>query len=94
MTTKAEVVKASFGAYLNVRAAAPMTTDAGALPAPIDVIVVTLNAVHRAMFVVGEVQNQPITARHERFPQSQGRASPHQGNQRDKRAEYDGQHKP
>ena len=55
MTTETEVMKARFGADLNGSAAAAMTTDARIFTAPIDVVVMTQNAVHRAVFVVRKV---------------------------------------
>ena len=70
MTTETEVVKTRFGADLNDRAAAAMTTDARILAGPIDEVMVTLNAVHRAMFVVRKGEVQRITTAHERFTQS------------------------
>jgi len=55
MTTETEFMKARFSADLNGSAAAAMTTDARIFTAPIDVVVMTQNAVHRAVFVVREV---------------------------------------
>ena len=94
MTTETEVVKARFGADLNGSAAAAMTTDARIGTAPIDEVVMTLNAVHRAMFVVRKAQDQRLTTAQEWFTQGQSRATAHQCKQRDERAEYDCQHDP
>ncbi len=57
MTTETEVMKAGFGPDLNGRAAAAMTTDARPLTAPIEVVVMTQDTVHRAVFVVRKVQD-------------------------------------
>ena len=57
MTTETEVVEARFGADPNGSAGAAMTTDARILAGPIDEVMVTLNAVHRAMFVVRKAQD-------------------------------------
>ena len=94
MTTETEVVKARLGADSNLSAAAAMTTDARVSAALIGEVVMTFNAVHRAMFVVRKVQDQSVTAAQERFAQSQSRASAHQRKQRDERAEDDSQHEP
>ena len=78
MTTEAEVVKARFGAHPNGSAGATMTTDARILAGSVDEVVMTLNAVHRAMFVVRKPEGQRLTTTQERFAQGQGRPSPHQ----------------
>jgi hypothetical protein len=83
MATETEVVKACFGSDLNGRAAATMAIDARPLTAPIEVVVMTQNAVYRAVFVVRKVYDQPLTATQERFAQSQGCRSAHQWKQRD-----------
>jgi hypothetical protein len=57
MTTETEVVKARFGADPNGSAAAAMTTDARIFTAPIDEVVMTRNAVHRAVFLVRKTQD-------------------------------------
>src|SRR5215469_3522339 len=57
MTAETEVVEARFGADPDGRAAAAVTTDARICPASIDEIVMTGNAVHRAMFLVRKAQN-------------------------------------
>jgi hypothetical protein len=75
MTTETEVVKARFGADSNVSAAAAMTTDARVRTAAIGEVVMTLNAVHRAMFVMRKVEHQWLAAAQKRFTQRQGRAS-------------------
>ena len=56
MATETEVVKARFGADSNGSAAAAMTTDARIFTAPIDEVVMTRNAVHRAVFIVWKTQ--------------------------------------
>jgi hypothetical protein len=61
MTTETEVVKARFGADPNGSAAAAMTTDARIFAAPIDEVVMTCNAVHRAVFLVRKTQDQRLT---------------------------------
>jgi len=94
MTTETEVVKARFGADPNGRAAAAMTTDARIGTAAIGEVVMTLNAVHRAMFVVRKAQGQRLTTTQERFAQGQSRATAQQCKQRDERAEDDCQHEP
>ena len=57
MTTETEVVKARFGADPNGGAAAAMTTDARIFTAPIDEVVMTRDAVHRAMLLVRKAQH-------------------------------------
>ena len=94
MTTETEVVKARFGAGPNGSAAAAMTTDARIFTAAIGEVVMTLNAVHRAMFVVRKAQGQRLTTAQERFTQGQSCATAHQCKQRDERAEDDCQHEP
>ena len=69
MTTETEVVKTRFGADLNDRAAAAMTTDARILAALIGEVVMTLNTVHRAMFVVRKAEDQWLATAHEGFTQ-------------------------
>lgn len=75
MTTETEVVKARLGADLNGRAAAAMTTDARIVAAAIVEVVMALNAVHRAMFVVREPKDQRFTTTQERFTQGQSCAT-------------------
>ena len=94
MTTETEVVKARFGADSNGSAAAAMTTDARIGTAPIGEVVMTLNTVHRAMFVVRKVEDQRLATAQERLTQGQNRATAHQCKQRDERAEHDCQHQP
>ncbi len=94
MTTETEVVKARFGTDPNVSAAAAMTTDARVFTAPIEEVVMTLNAVYRAMFVVRKAQGQRFTTAHERFTHGRSRGTARQCEQRDERAEYDCQHEP
>lgn len=94
MTSETEIVKARLGAHPNGGAVAAVTTDARLLTAPIDVVVMTLNAVHCTVFVVREVQGQPLTAAQERLAQSQGGAIGQQCKQHNDRAEDHGQHKP
>ena len=52
------------------------------------------DTVHRAVLVVGKVQDQALVAMQERFAQSQGCRSARQRKQRDERAQYDGEHEP
>jgi len=94
MTTETEVVKARFSADPNGSAAAAMTTDARIGTAPIDEVVMTLNAVHFAMFVMRKAQHQRLTTPQERFTQGQSRATAQQCSQRAERAEDDCQHEP
>jgi hypothetical protein len=94
MTTETEVVKARFDTDPNISAAAPMTTDARIVTRAIREVVMTLNAVDRAMFVVREVEDQPLATAQERFTQSQSRAIAHQRKQRDERSEDDCQEEP
>jgi len=82
MTTKTEVMKARFGAGPNGSAAAAMTTDARIFTAAIGEVVMTLNAIHRAMFVVRKAQGQRLTTAQDRFTQGQSRATAHQCKQR------------
>ena len=92
MTAETEVVKARFRADADRGAVAAMTTDARVGTAPIGKVVMTLNAVHLAMFVVGKAQHQWLTTAQERFTQRQGGAGTHQCHQRDERAQDDCQH--
>ena len=94
MTSETEVVKACFGADADVCTIAAMTTDTRVGTAPIDEIVMTSNAVHRAMFVVGKAEDQRLTTAQERFAQRQSRASAQQCKQRDQGACDNGQHEP
>ena len=94
MATETEIVKARFGADTNVSAAASMTADARARSASIGEVVMTLNAVHLAMFFVGKAQEQRLTTPHERFTEAESRATPHQCKQCNERAEDDCQHGP
>jgi hypothetical protein len=94
MTTETEVVKARFDTDPNISAAAPMTTDARIVTRAIREVVMTLNAVDRAMFVVREVEDQRLATAQERFTQSQSRAIAHQRKQRDERSEDDCQEEP
>ena len=92
MTTETEVVKTRFGADLNDRAAAAMTTDARILAALIGEVVMALNTVHRAMLVVGKAQNQGISTPHEWLTQRQCCAAAQHCQQGNERDEDDGQH--
>ena len=74
MTTEAEVVKARFGADPNGSTAAAMTTDARICTAPIDEVVMTRNAVHRAVFLVRKPQDEGLISAQERFAQGQSRS--------------------
>ena len=55
MTTETEVVKACFGSDPNGRAVATMTTDARSFTAPIEVVVMAHDTIHRAVLVVRKV---------------------------------------
>ena len=94
MTSETELMKARFGADLNGGAAATMTTDARILAAQIGEVVMTLNAVHRTMFVVRKPEDQRLITTQERFTQGQSRATARQCKQRDERAECDCQQEP
>ena len=78
MTPETEGVKARFGAHPNRCARAAMTTDARIVTAPIDKVVMALNAVHAAMSVVRETQDQRRITPQERFAQSHNRTTTHQ----------------
>ena len=69
MTTEAEVMKARLGAHPNGSTAAAMTADTRVATGPVDEIVMTLNTVHRAMFVVREAQDQWLATAYEGFTQ-------------------------
>lgn len=75
MASETAVVKARFGADPNGSAMAAMTTDARILTSPIDEVVMTQDAVHRAMLVVREAQDQRFTTAQERFTQRQSRTA-------------------
>ena len=89
MTTETEVVKTRFRPDPNRRAAAAMTADAGLRAAPIDVVVMTLNALHGAVFVVGKVYGEPFSAAQERLAHRHSHATMQQSKQGDERAEDD-----
>ena len=95
MATQTEIVKARLGAGTKVRARAAVTTDARTGPASIDEVVMTQYAVHLAMFVVREVQDQRLTAANERLTERESGATVrhrhqrHQHQQRDERTEDD-----
>ena len=57
MTPETKVVKARFGTDPNGSAATAMTTDTRLGTALIGEVVMTLNTVHRAMFVVRKAQD-------------------------------------
>ena len=94
MTAETEVVKTRFGADPNVRSAAAMTTDARIGTGPIDEVVMTLNAVHLPMPVVGKAQHQWLTTPHERLAQRECRAATQQQKQRTGGAEDNCEHEP
>ena len=94
MTTETEVMKACFGADPNGCATATMTADTRVGTASIDEVVMALNAVHRAMFVVGKAQNQGLTTPQEWFAQRQCCATAQHGKQGDHRDEDHGEHEP
>ena len=77
MTTETEVVKACFDPDSNLRAAAAMTAYAGLGAALVGEVVMTQNAVHRAMFVMREVQRQALATAQERLPQRESTAGAH-----------------
>ena len=68
MTPETELVKARLGTHPN-GAAAAMTTDTRVGAGPIGEVVMTLNTVHRAMFVVREAQDQWLATAYEGFTQ-------------------------
>ena len=94
MTTETEVMKACFGADPNSSAIAAMTADTRVGTAAINEVVVALDAVHGAMFVVRKVQNQRLTTPQEWFTQRQCRATAQHGKQGDERDEDDGEDQP
>ena len=94
MTAETKVVKARFSTDADGYTAAAMTTDARISAAPIGEVVVTLNAVHRAMSVVRKRQDQRLTTVQERFTQGQSSSARQQREQRDERAERHCQHEP
>lgn len=67
MTTKAELVKACFYTYPQVRTRAAMTADAGPVPGCVGEVVMTLKAVDHLMFLVREMQGQWLAAAQERL---------------------------
>lgn len=75
VTPETEVMKARFGADPNGGAAAAMTTDTRIATGPISEVVMTLNAVYRAMFVVRKAQDQRLATAHKRLAQRQSRAA-------------------
>lgn len=87
MTAQTEIVKSCFDSDQKVGTATAMTTDARSGTAPISKVVVTCNAIHRAMLVVWESQHQRIAAADKRLTHDQCRAVAHQCEQREERAE-------
>jgi len=94
MTTKTEIVEARFCADPDAGAAAAMATDTRVGAGPIGEVVMTLNAVHRAMLVMRKTEDQWLTATQEGFTQGQRRASSYQHEQRGEGAEDDYQDQP
>jgi hypothetical protein len=94
MASEAEIVKACLGAGTKVGAAAAVTADARTRSASIGEVVMALDAVHLAMFVVRKAQNQRLTAPYERLTEGESRSTACQGKQRDQRTEDDRQHEP
>ena len=94
MTTETEVVKTRFRADPNHRPAAAMTADARLLAAPVDVVVMTVNALHGAVFVVREVYGEPLTTAQERLAHRQRHPSMQQSEQYDERADDDAEDQP
>ena len=82
MTAETEVMKACFRTDSNLSAAAAMTTYTGLGAALVGEVVMTKNAVHRAMLVMRKVQGQTLTAGQERLPQRQSAARAHHCGQR------------
>ena len=58
MTTEAEVMKARLGAHPNGSTAAAMTADTRVATGAVSEVVMTLNAVYGAMFVVRKAQDE------------------------------------
>ncbi len=77
MAGETEVVEARFGADPNGSAMAAVTTDARILTGPIDEVMMAQDAVHRAMLVVREAQDQRFTTTQERFTQRQSCTAAH-----------------
>ncbi len=94
MTTAAELVKARLGANLNDSAAAAMATDAGISTGAIGKVVMTLNAVHRAVAVVWKAHEQGLTSVQHRFAQGARSTSRQQCQQRRERTQDYGKHEP
>lgn len=69
-----------------------MTADARLPAAPIDVVVMTVNAAHGAVSVVGKVHGQPLTAAQERLAHRERHAGRHKCRQGDERSEDDAEH--
>jgi hypothetical protein len=67
VAAETEVVKACFGANSNLSAATAMTAYARLGATLIGEVVMTQDAVHRAMFVMRKVEDQSITTRQERL---------------------------
>jgi hypothetical protein len=71
MTAETELMETGFGPDPDGHAAAAVTTDAGIGAAAIGEVVMTLDAVHRAMFVVRKGERQRLAARHEGLAQGE-----------------------
>ena len=71
MASQAEVVKARLGTDQDRRSAAAVTTDAGVAAGPIAEVMVTLDAIDLAVFVVRKVDCQRGRARGYRLAQCQ-----------------------
>ena len=94
MATETEIVKACLGAGTKVGPAAAVTADARAGPASISEVVMALNAVHLAMFVVRKAQDQRLAAAYERLTEGESRSTTRQCKQRDERTQDDREHEP
>ena len=78
MAPQAEVVKARFGTDLDRRSAAAVTTDAGIAASPIAEVVVALDAIDVAVFIMGKVDRKRCRAPNHRLAQCQRSTRDHQ----------------
>jgi hypothetical protein len=94
MASEAEVMKARLDPDAKIGPAAAVTTDARALPAPIEIVVVTDDTAHGAMLIVREVQYQALGAREQRLTQSERRGSAGERNERNEGREHHDEYDP
>ena len=90
MAVQTKGVESGLGAYLDRLATAAVTGNAGVEARAVSVVVMTLDAAHRAMGIVWEIERKLGVARHRRLAQRDHGARWYQREQR--ACEYDDDH--